>query len=135
MMIKAARLLLIDDDRDYGQALGTRLKQDGFEVIVAESGRRGLEAADGEPFDLILLDLLMPQQDGAAVYDELRAHPKTKHVPVILLTGTAEQGYWAPFPHENEEMGRLAFILGKPLAHDVLLMRIRQLLSLPKDGL
>ena len=122
------RLLLIDDNRDFQDVLSRRLTSQGFAVRTASSGRAGLAAALQEPFDLILLDMLMPEQDGIATYQELRAHPETRAIPVILLTAIAVENHWEPMPYETDGP---AFVMGKPYDYMVLVERIRQVLGTP----
>ena len=130
-MGKGRKILLIDDEPDYCKVLSGRLESDGYEVTAVGTGQEGIDVASKEPFDLILLDMVMPNKDGVTTYQELRAHANTRDIPVILLTATARQGYWAPFPHESE--GR-AYILGKPYDHATLARRIDELLSSSGGG-
>jgi signal transduction histidine kinase/DNA-binding response OmpR family regulator len=79
-------ILVIDDD-DAARDLAERfLRREGFDVLTAESGDRGLELALEHQPDAILLDVLMPEMDGWAVLGELKKHPETAEIPVILLT-------------------------------------------------
>ncbi len=124
-MAAAKRLLLIDDNADFREALGTRLTATGFDVTSVASGQAGLSAIAAHPYDLVLLDMLMPEKDGVTTYQELRANPSTRRVPVILLTGVAVEGHWEPMPYETDGQ---AFIMGKPYDLSVLLARIEQVL-------
>lgn len=125
-MSQRYKVLLIDDNRDFRDVLSRRLSAQEFDVCTAGSGQAGLAAAMQERFDLILLDMLMPQQDGIATYQELRAHPQTRTLPVILLTAIAVENHWEPMPYETDG---LAFIMGKPYDYTVLVDRIRQVLG------
>ncbi len=84
--------MVIDDSVDFLKALEIRLQTEGFEVATASSGQEGLEAIARQPFDLVLLDMLMPEKDGVTIYQELRANPSTRSTPTILLTGIAVEG-------------------------------------------
>jgi DNA-binding response OmpR family regulator len=130
-MAQPQNILLIDDNEDFRKALGARLAAEGFEVREASSGRAGLEAAAQQPYDLILLDMLMPEKDGVTTYQELRAEPATRRIPIILLTGAAVEGHWEPMPYETDG---LAFIMGKPYDVKILLARIRQVLTQVQGG-
>ena len=127
---KAKRLLLIDDSRDFLEAVGGRLVASGFEVVAADSGEEGVAAAIEEAFDLILLDMIMPEQDGIATYQQLRMTPKHRTVPIIMLTGMAREGRW-----ESNDTDPQAFTLGKPYDHAVLLGRINEVLTRASGGL
>lgn len=82
-----ARVLIVDDDPGNLGALGRLLHKD-YQVLVAPSGERALQIASGSPPpDLILLDVLMPDLDGYAVLERLRANPASRDIPVIFLSG------------------------------------------------
>lgn len=125
-MSKKPHILLVDDSDDFRETVTTRLISEGFEVTGVSSGREGLEKAGTMNFDLILLDMVMPDKDGVTTYQELRARPRTKEVPIILLTGVAVEGHWEPMQYESDSR---AFVMGKPYDHSTLLGRINQLLA------
>jgi DNA-binding response OmpR family regulator len=70
----------------------TRLEQDGFTVVIADNGNRGIETAMREKPDLILLDVMIPQIDGFSVLQRLRSEAMFEKTPIIMLTnlGTVE---------------------------------------------
>ncbi len=82
------RLLLIDDDADLGPLMAEFFTERGLTLDCALSGRVGLERAAATPYDLIILDVMMPGIDGFEVLRQLRE--KTK-VPVLMLTARTEQ--------------------------------------------
>jgi serine phosphatase RsbU (regulator of sigma subunit) len=83
-------LLLVDDDSENVQVVHSILK-DRYKIRVATNGAKALELAKVEPLpDLILLDVMMPQMDGYEVCGCLKADERTKHTPVIFLTGKTE---------------------------------------------
>ncbi len=85
-----AKVLVIDDEPGIRSLLDTLLRRKGYDVVLAESGRKGLELFRRERPDVIVLDLKMPEMDGLTVLQQVRSlDPKT---PVIILTGagTAE---------------------------------------------
>ena len=125
-MPRRPRLLLIDDEADFRETIRARLIADGFEVLTAASGPEGIEALSRQTADLILLDMLMPGQGGIATYQEIRAVPSLRQIPIILLTGVAPQGHWERMPFETDE---LAYIMGKPYELAVLLDRITHVLA------
>ncbi len=69
----------------------TKLELDGFEVIDATDGEKGLRQAKKEQPDLILLDLILPKKDGIAVLEELKQDPSTSSVPVIILSNIGQK--------------------------------------------
>jgi two-component system phosphate regulon response regulator PhoB len=86
------RLLIIEDEPDLARVVEFNFKQAGFEVRATAKGRDGLELARAEPPDAILLDLMLPDIDGAEVCRALRADPRTRGVPVIMATAKGEEG-------------------------------------------
>ncbi|MBU6482912.1 MAG: response regulator [Nitrospirae bacterium] len=80
-----AKILVIDDEQGIRDLLDTLLRRKGYDVVVAESGRKGLELFRRERPDVIVLDLKMPGMDGLTVLQEVRrVDPKQL---VIILTG------------------------------------------------
>jgi CheY-like chemotaxis protein len=80
------RVLLVEDDERTREVMRRTLEKDGWQVTLANHGRRGLEhLAAGMP-DIILLDLMMPEMDGFEFMEELRQREEGKKVPVIVIT-------------------------------------------------
>lgn len=77
------RILIVEDEAEISRFLRLELKYEGYEIEVASDGRTGLELAISEGFDLILLDVLLPELNGIEVLRRLR---REKHTPVIMLT-------------------------------------------------
>jgi two-component system alkaline phosphatase synthesis response regulator PhoP len=84
-----ARILIVEDEPDIALGLRKDLTLEGYEVEVAESGERALECAQDRPFDLILLDVMLPGKDGFAVCRELRR--SGVRTPIILLTARSHE--------------------------------------------
>lgn len=85
--MSARRLLLVDDDVALVTILKDALEEDGFGVELAHDGKKGLAAAKAGGFDLVVLDVMMPELDGLSVCRKLR---ETSQVPVIFLTSRAD---------------------------------------------
>jgi two-component system, OmpR family, response regulator len=81
---QTARVLVVDDEPSIVDAIATTLRYEGFEVDQASNGRAALRAAQEKPFDLIVLDIMMPDIDGLEVTKRLRAGGV--RVPVLFLT-------------------------------------------------
>ncbi|HJZ48425.1 MAG TPA: response regulator [Roseiflexaceae bacterium] len=79
-------LLIVDDDADIQRILTLRLEQDGYRVVPATTGAEALIAAQKQPFDLIILDLLLPDIDGLSVLGALRARTASAMTPILLLS-------------------------------------------------
>jgi diguanylate cyclase (GGDEF)-like protein len=79
-------LLIVDDDADIQRLVTLRLQQEGYRVVPAATGTEALMAAQKQLFDLIILDLVLPDIDGFSVLGALRARTATMMTPIILLT-------------------------------------------------
>ena len=85
-----AKLLVVDDDEANRDMLSRRLERLGYQVDTAENGRVALAQIAENPFDLILLDIVMPELDGYQVLLRLKADESLRHVPVIVLSASDE---------------------------------------------
>lgn len=81
-----ARILAVDDDDMNRDMLIRRLDKLGYEVVEAANGREALAKVKDGSFDLVLLDILMPDLDGFQTLEFMKADPRLKHIPVIMLT-------------------------------------------------
>jgi CheY-like chemotaxis protein len=88
----AARILLVEDNEMNRDMLSRRLERRGYEISIAVDGRQGVEMARAGSFDLILMDMSLPEIDGWEATRQLRAAPETAKVPVIALTAHAMSG-------------------------------------------
>ncbi len=84
------RILIVDDGAENRDVLRRRLEREGHAVEAAEHGRRALELVAQRSFDLVLLDVLMPELDGYAVLDALKGSPATRDIPVIMISALDE---------------------------------------------
>ena len=87
-----ARLLLVEDNEMNRDMLSRRLKRRGYEVQLAHDGQQGLDAAQREAPDLVVLDMDLPVVDGWEVARRLKADDRTRTVPIIALTAHAMVG-------------------------------------------
>jgi pimeloyl-ACP methyl ester carboxylesterase/DNA-binding response OmpR family regulator len=84
------RLLVVDDNPLNREMLARRLERLGYTTRHAENGRQALEVLHEEPFDLVLLDMMMPELDGYGVLQAMQADPELSRVPVIVLSALDE---------------------------------------------
>lgn len=82
----AKKILFVEDESALQRALTSILSEKGYEVLSALDGEMGLELAQKEIPDLVLLDLVLPKKDGFEVLSGLKQDPSTKNIPVIILT-------------------------------------------------
>lgn len=81
--MKLSKLLIVEDDPVLNDQLGTLLREAGFEVDLCTDGNKGLELGSSQPYQLILLDVMLPGIDGFSLLRMLR---KTRQTPVIMIT-------------------------------------------------
>ena len=81
------KALVIEDDKSIAELLRLYLEKDGFEVSIAPDGGKGLQLAEDEHPDVVLLDIMLPVMDGWQVCREIR---RTSQVPIIMLTAKGE---------------------------------------------
>ncbi len=84
-------ILIIEDEREISLILKLRLEAAGYEVLQSFDGEDGYEKATTQKPDLILLDLILPRKGGLQVLDDLKSDPKYKHIPIIIITGLAQE--------------------------------------------
>ena len=86
------KILLVEDNEMNRDMLSRRLQRKGYEVEMATDGRQGVTMAQAAPYDLILMDMSLPEIDGWEAARQLRAAPVTQKVPIIALTAHAMSG-------------------------------------------
>ena len=86
----SGQVLIVDDDATNRDMLARRLQRQGLTVAAAGDGRQALAAVRQRPFDLILLDVIMPELDGYSVLQQLKADAATRHIPVIMISALDE---------------------------------------------
>jgi len=87
----AKKILIIEDEKDIQDLLQLYLKREGYEVEGVKDGDAGLRKLAQEKFDLVLLDLMLPQVDGLEICRNLRSRPQTSEIPIIMITAKAEE--------------------------------------------
>jgi len=85
-----AVILVVDDNEDNRDMLARRLRRQGYEVQTAAGGRAALAALAAGPVDLVLLDVMMPDLDGYAVLERLKADPTRRDIPVLMISALDE---------------------------------------------
>ena len=86
-----ARILVVENDQTLRDLLRTQLEPEGFKVATANDGEEALRAVGLEVPDAIVLDLALPELDGASVCRRLRADPETARIPILVLSGEGEK--------------------------------------------
>ena len=87
------KVLVVDDDDDIREITGVALELvGGWHVLDTDRGTTALTMAADEQPELVLLDVMMPDLDGPTTFRRLQENPRTRHIPVILLTAKAQVG-------------------------------------------
>ena len=84
------KILVVEDNEMNRDMLGRRLQRQGYRVTMAVDGRQALEFIKQEPFDLVLLDKMLPVMNGYEVLEHLKADQSLSHIPVIITTALDE---------------------------------------------
>lgn len=123
------RILIIDDDKEYADTLQANLERSGeFDVRTINYSPRSTSIGKIVQPDLILLDFIMPDKNGAEVLRELAAHHKLSTVPVIICTALSE------IPGKESLDGDVKAIIRKPVKFSDLLDKIRTLIEENPQG-
>ena len=123
----AKKVLMIDDDPEFIEAITNVLDAKGYEVVSASNGKDGVEKAKAENPDIILLDVMMTtESEGFDVAREMHKDESAKNIPVIILTGI-RKAMSLPFGFEPDETWLpVKEVLEKPVKPEVLLKAIKE---------
>jgi DNA-binding response OmpR family regulator len=114
------RILVVDDEPNIGQIVASILTAEGYEARVVQTGFDCIDAVRAEPFDLILLDIGMPEMDGFQVCEALAVHQPERRPPIILLTGRTDLDTRVSGMHHG-----VTEYLTKPINRHELVARVR----------
>jgi DNA-binding response OmpR family regulator len=119
------KILLAEDDTTLGVMYRVKLENDGYEVTLVENGSDALKQATENKFDLVMLDIIMPQLDGFSVLKALKENVQTKKIPVIMLTnlGTEEDKV------KGVKLGAADYLIKSSLTPEQVSETINKLLS------
>jgi CheY-like chemotaxis protein len=117
------KILIVEDDRDLRRMFRQSLQMAGFEVREAGDGSTALRSIDHDPPDLVVLDLMLQMIDGLTIRDELSNNVHTRHIPVVIVTGSA-----LDLDHLD------VCVLRKPVLPDQLVDAVRKCLSAGPPG-
>jgi two-component system, cell cycle response regulator DivK len=117
------RILVVEDQQDNRQILRDLLTNSGFDVLEAEDGQSGVNAAKSQRPDLILMDIQLPVLDGYEATRQIKSDPNLKSIPIIVVTSYALSGD----DQKAHESGCDAYVT-KPFSPRALLAKIREFL-------
>lgn len=89
--IRAKVILIVEDDPLLANLYSQKFMFEGFNVLVSHDGETGMQLATEKNPDFILLDIMLPNQSGFDVLENLKSHPRGKHIPVIALTNLTKK--------------------------------------------
>ncbi len=114
------KILVIEDDDDIQELMKHHLSKEGYRVSLAATGEEGASKVAKEPYDCVLLDLMLPGMDGLDVCKLMKKNPKLQSIPVIMVTAKGEESDIV----SGLELGADDYIL-KPFSPKVLIARVR----------
>lgn len=123
-MANPKRVLVVEDEPHILKLVSFILTSNGYEVIEAYIGAEGVEKARKELPDLVVLDVMMPNMDGFEVAKTLTSDPKTKHIPILMLSSKAQ------FEDKMKgiDSGAMDYIT-KPFDKEELLQKVKECLE------
>lgn len=117
-------VILAEDDRMIARLIIFKLEKEGFKVIHFLNGEGVVDTVSKILPDIVILDVMMPIQDGISILKEIKANPKTKHIPVVILSAKGQEKDII----KGMEIGASDYI-SKPFSPSELIVRIKRILS------
>ena len=111
-------ILLVEDDDPVRELIGRALRANGFEVVAAASGEEALDLEDGRHVDLLLSDVMLPDQNGFEIAHQIRS--RSPHIPIVFMSGYYDQAV-----AEAAHLDISSTILQKPFAMADLLEHLK----------
>lgn len=121
-MDKKGKIIVIDDDPDIVEATKIILESSDYEVISADDGDTGMEMIKSERPDLIILDIMMPKEDGDFVARALKKDPELANIPIIVITALEEKRKMKIYL--DEDWLPADVLMNKPIKPEELLKRV-----------
>ena len=122
--MKTPHILIVDDEPNIVMSLEFLMRKNGYQVGIARNGTEALAAIDHTPYDLILLDIMMPDVDGLHVCRQLRQRPDRAHTKVVFLSAKSREAD----VQKGYEVGADLYI-PKPFSTRQLMEKVRELLG------
>ncbi|HKX23998.1 MAG TPA: response regulator [Candidatus Saccharimonadales bacterium] len=119
------KIAIIEDDAVISQMYRMKFEAEGYEVQMAGNGRIGVELVEKMRPDIILLDLRMPEMDGAEALTQIRKHDWGKDIPVLILTNVGEE----EAPKELEDLNVLNYIVKADLTPRQVTEKVKEALA------
>lgn len=120
------KIAIIEDDQAISQMYRMKFEADGFDVELADNGKRGVELVENFKPDIILLDMQMPEMTGDEALAEIRKHDWGKDIPVIVLTNLGEE----ESPKSLSQLGVKSYIVKADLTPSQVVGKVKETLGL-----
>jgi CheY-like chemotaxis protein len=123
-------ILIVDDELEQIDYASAVLEEQGYTTIGATDGIKGMEKVRGERPDLVLLDIMMPEKGGIAMYRELREDQDTRDIPVVIVTGvTRGQKFEERIMGQESSIPAPDGYIQKPMKPEALIALVDRLLA------
>ena len=119
------KILIADDDENILSSLGNILSIEGYDIVTAQNGEETLDKIRQESPDLLILDLMMPEMDGASVAFDLSSKPGGNKIPIIIVSGLVLEDTGKAFDTKNMNVK----FLKKPFEIDDLISLVKKSLQ------
>ena len=123
-MERKAKILLVDDDADFIDSTRTVLESQPYDIIVAVNGDDALRKARDERPDLILLDVIMPIEDGFTAAEQLNKDQELSKIPILMLTSYSQRGPGTSIPRSRGMELEAEDYIEKPVSPETLLSTV-----------
>jgi DNA-binding response OmpR family regulator len=117
-------ILIVDDEKDFANALKLRFKNEGYDVDIAIDGKEALDKVNSSAPDLIILDLMLPKIDGLKLCRMIKFDERYKKIPVVMLTARSQDSDQVL----GQQVGADAYFV-KPVENKELLSKVKELLK------
>jgi twitching motility two-component system response regulator PilH len=87
------KVLVVDDEMDMRTFIATLLESNGYKVVTAENGEKGLDKIKAGKPDLVALDVMMPQESGIKLYRDIKTSPYFQSIPILVISGLARKTF------------------------------------------
>ncbi len=121
----AKKILLIEDDPFLGSLLGNRFKKEGIEAIIVKNGNEAIKLLKAQPFDLALLDIILPGKSGFEVLEEIKTDPQISKVPIVIISNLGQESDII----KGKELGAVDYIVKAKISIDEMVRRVREFLK------
>lgn len=119
------KIAIIEDDPTISQMYRMKFEADGFDVQLADNGKRGVALVEDFKPDMILLDIQMPEMTGPEALKEIRKNPWGKDIPVIILTNLGHE----EAPKSLDELGIASYIVKAELTPRQVVQKVKEVLG------